>query len=210
MKYIFATHNPGKVEQIQLIMKLYNIDMQVLSQKDIGFDREVIEDGETFEENSNIKAKVLYDFCKEKGIDDAFVFADDSGLCVDALDGNPGVYSDRFAGEHPTQDENLNLLFEKLKDKKTMEERSAKFVSVFTGYLPDGTKLVSRGECKGSIALKRGIKPAKLTYNPVFVPDGFDKPIGDMSEEEFKKVKHHRELAFEGLLQKLKEIETNI
>ena len=66
MKYIFATHNPGKVEQIQLIMKLYNIDMQVLSQKDIGFDREVIEDGETFEENSNIKAKVLYDFCKEK------------------------------------------------------------------------------------------------------------------------------------------------
>lgn len=206
MRYIFATNNPGKVEQIEMIMRLYNIHIKVESQKSIGFNQEVIEDGETFEDNSNLKATALYNFCKEKGMDDFVVFADDSGLCVDALGGRPGVYSDRYASEHATIDENLNKLFEELKDKKTKEERSAKFVSVFTGYLADGTKLVSRGECKGSIALQRG-KPSKLTYNPVFIPDGFDKPMGDLSDEEFKRVKHHRETAFEGLLKQLSDLE---
>ena len=208
MRYIFATGNTGKVEQIEMIMRLYNIHIKVEPQKSIGFTEEVIEDGETFEENSNLKATALYNYCKSKGMTDFVVFADDSGLCVDALGGRPGVYSDRYASEHATIDENLNKLFEDLKDKKTKEERSAKFVSVFTGYLADGTKIVSRGECEGSIALQRG-KPSRLTYNPVFIPEGFDKPMGDLTDEEFKKVKNHREKAFEGFLDQLKEIEKN-
>ena len=208
MRYIFATGNAGKVEQIEMIMRLYNIHIKVEPQKSIGFTEEVIEDGKTFEENSNIKATALFNYCKSIGMKDFVVFADDSGLCVDALDGRPGIYSDRYAGEHATIDENLDKLLEELKDKKTKEERSAKFVSVFTGYLSDGTPIVSRGECKGSIALQRG-KPSNLTYNPVFIPEGFDKPMGDLSDEEFKKVKHHREMAFEGFLEQLKELEKN-
>lgn len=209
MRYIFATHNRGKVEQVEKILRqLLRSDIKIESSKDIGFTDEIIEGGESFEANSELKAKTLYDYCKGRIKEDFIVFADDAGMCVDALGGRPGVFSDRYAGEHATQEENLTKLFKELEDKKTKEERSAHFVSVFTGFLSDGTKIVSKGVCKGYIATKRGEKPDKLTYGPVFVPDGFDKTLSDLTDEEFAKLEktHHRVLAFEGLVEQYKQL----
>ena len=203
MRYIFATHNRGKVEQVEKILRqLLKLDIKIETSNDVGYTDEIVEGGESFEANSDLKANTLYNYCKSKMKEDFFVFADDAGMCVDALNGAPGVYSDRYAGEHVGQEENLTKLFKELEDKKTKEERSAQFVSVFTGYLSDGTKFVSRGECKGYIATERGKKPDKLTYGPVFVPNGFDKTLSDFTDEEFAKLEqtHHRVLAFEGLI----------
>lgn len=205
-KLIFSTKNQGKVEQVRHLLEINNIEgVSIISEKDVGFTDEVIEDGKTFEENSEKKARTLYNFCINNGIDldGTVIFADDSGLCVDKLDGAPGIYSARFAGEGATDEEKRNEIIRVMKEYKTKEERSASFVTVMTGILPDGNVVVSRGECRGSVAKEVGKTYSKLTYNPIFVPNGFDKPISEMSEEEFKKVPHHREMALLGLIKQL-------
>lgn len=205
-KLIFSTKNQGKVEQVKHLLEINNIEgVSIISEKEVGFTDEVIEDGKTFEENSEKKARTLYNFCINNGIDldGTVIFADDSGLCVDKLDGAPGIYSARFAGEGATDEEKRNEIIRVMKEYKTKEERSASFVTVMTGILPDGNVVVSKGECRGSVAEEVGKTYSKLTYNPIFVPEGFDKPISEMSEEEFKKVPHHREMALLGLIKQL-------
>lgn len=205
-KLIFSTKNKGKIEQVRHLLEINNIEgVSVISEKDVGFTEEVIEDGKTFEENSEKKARTLYNFCLNNGIelDKTVIFADDSGLCVDKLDGAPGIYSARFAGEGATDEEKRNEIIKVMKEYKTKEERSASFVTVMTGILPNGNTVVSRGECKGSVAMEVGKTHSKLTYNQLFVPEGFNKPISEMSEEEFKKVPHHREMALLGLIKQL-------
>ncbi len=203
MKVIFATGNKGKIEQVKEIIKLNGLDMDIISEKDVGFDVDVEETGETFEENSKIKALALQKFCNENNVDYDLVIADDAGLCVESLGGKPGVYSARWAGENKTNEEKLDFLLDKMKDYKEPEQRKAMFVSVITGVLPNDKILVSRGECHGRVADKYNIV-CKLTYNPIFIPDGFDKPIGEMEEEEFKQVHNHREKAVRGLIEMLK------
>ena len=83
-----------------------------------------------------------------------------------------------------------------------MQDRSCKFVCVLTAILPDGEKIVARGECYGTIALKHG-KLGGLTYGPIFIPKGFDKPMGDMKEEEYAEVHNHRDLAMRELIKKI-------
>jgi len=205
MKILFGTGNLGKLEQMKEIIKLNNFDVDIISLKDINFNEDIVEDGKTFEENSEIKAKAISKFCKKNNIEERIILTDDSGLCVDKLNGEPGVYTARYAGENPTQLENISKLLENMEQYTNMEDRTCKFVTVLTAVLPNGEKIVARGECKGTVALKPG-KLGGLTYGPIFIPFGFDKPMGDMVEEEFRNVHNHRDLAMNQIINELKKI----
>ena len=98
MKMIYGTSNLNKVKDIKSIIKAHGADMEVISLKDIGFTGEIVEDGETFEENSEIKAVAVKQFCDKNNIEYDIITTDDAGLCVDCLNGEPGVYSARYAG----------------------------------------------------------------------------------------------------------------
>jgi XTP/dITP diphosphohydrolase len=205
MKILFGTGNLGKLNQMKEIIRLNDLDVDLISLKDINFNENIIEDGETFEENSAIKANAIQKFCEKNNITGRVILTDDSGLCVDKLNGDPGVYTARYAGENPTQMENITKLLNNMEKYPNMEDRTCKFVTVLTAVLQTGEKIVARGECKGTIALKPG-KLGGLTYGPVFIPDGFDKPMSDMDEEEFRSVHNHRDLAMNEIVKKLKEL----
>lgn len=163
MKLVLASNNAHKLEELRAMLSKLN--MEVISQREAGISIEPVEDGQTFEENSYIKAKTIMDACGLPTI------ADDSGLMVDALDGAPGVYSARFGGEKCATDrERLEYLLEMMKEVPD-EKRGAKFVSVITMLTPDGKKIVARGECFGNI-LHEAHGCNGFGYDPVFfVPE---------------------------------------
>lgn len=198
MKIIYGSSNVNKVKDIKSIIKAHGANIEVISLKDIGFTGEIVEDGETFEENSEIKATAVKQFCDKNQIEYDIITTDDAGLCVDCLNGEPGVYSARYAGEHATQEESLGKLLRNI-EKTGDTKRTAKFVCVLTSFLKDGTKIVSRGECNGKIA-KQVKKLGGLTYSPVFIPDGYDVPMSELSAEEYEKAHNHRDKAFSQLL----------
>ena len=198
MKMIYGSSNVNKVKDIKSIIEAHGADIEVISLKDIGFTGEIVEDGETFEENSEIKATAVKQFCDKNQIEYDIITTDDAGLCVDCLNGEPGVYSARYASEHATQEENLSKLLSNI-EKTGDTKRIAKFVCVLTSFLKDGTKIVSRGECNGKIA-KQVKKLGGLTYSPVFIPDGYDVPMSELSAEEYEKAHNHRDKAFSQLL----------
>ena len=204
MKILYGTGNKGKLNQMEKIIKVNNFDAQIMSLKDIGFDKDIVEYGETFEENSKIKAVAIREFCEKNNLHDVIIVTDDAGICVEALNGRPGVYSARYAGDHASQDIVLNKLLTELKDVK-MEDRTAEFVCVLTASLPNGEYIVSRGAVKGKVAIRLGTLGG-LTYEPAFIPDGFDKPMSEMSLEEFAKVKNHRDISMINLFTKLQEL----
>ncbi len=201
MKMIYGSSNVNKVKDIKSIIKAHGAEIEVISLKDIGFSSEIIEDGETFEENSEIKATAVKEFCNKNNIEYDIITTDDAGLCVDCLGGEPGVYSARYAGEHATQEENLGKLLTNI-EKTGDTKRTAKFVCVLTSFLKDGTKIVSRGECNGRIA-KQVKKLGGLTYSPVFIPNGYDVPMSELSAEEYEKAHNHRDKAFSKLLEQI-------
>ena len=201
MKMIYGISNLNKVKDIKSIIKAHGADMEVISLKDIGFTGEIVEDGKTFEENSEIKAVAVKQFCDKNNIEYDIITTDDAGLCVDCLNGEPGVYSARYAGEKATQEECLKKLLSNI-EKTGDTGRRAKFVCVLTSFLKDGTKIVSRGECNGKIA-KEVKKLGGLTYSPVFIPDGYDVPMSELSAEEYEKAHNHRDKAFSQLLEQI-------
>lgn len=204
MRILYGTGNKAKVEAMRKIIRIHGFDVELLTTKDVGFDKEIVEDGTTFEENSEIKANAIKEFCKANNINDVLVLTDDAGLCVDALNGEPGVYTGRYAGDHATQIENIDKLLGKMKDFEG-DQRKATFVCVLTMILENGEKIVARGECFGTIAKEHGVLGG-LTYGPVFVPQGFDKPMNDLDEDEFASVHNHRDLAALEIMSKLKEL----
>ena len=204
MRILYGTGNKAKVEAMRKIIRIHGFDVELLTTKDVGFDKEIVEDGTTFEENSEIKANAIKEFCKENNINDVLVLTDDAGLCVDALNGEPGVYTGRYAGDHATQIENIDKLLGKMKGFEG-DQRKATFVCVLTMILENGEKIVARGECFGTIAKEHGVLGG-LTYGPVFVPQVFDKPINDLDEEEYASVHNHRDLAALEIMSKLKEL----
>ena len=205
MKILYGTGNKAKVESMKKIIEVHGFDAELFTIKDVGFDQEVEENGKTFEENSEIKALAIKDFCEKNNINDKIIITDDAGLCVDVLNGEPGIYTGRYAGENPTQIENITKLLNNMKDYTNLKDRTCRFVCVLTAILPNGEKIVARGECKGTIALEHGTLGG-LTYGPVFIPDGFEKPMGDMEEDEYASVHNHRDLAMNELMQKFKEL----
>lgn len=203
MKILYGTSNKGKIDEINRIIRLEGLDADVITLKNINFNEEIIENGETFEENSMIKAEAIKKFCDKNNIDYEIIITDDAGLCVDYLNGRPGVYSARYAGENATQEQILNKLLDEMKDAKEEAQRTSAFVCVLSGILKDGTKIVKRGETKGKIAYQIS-KLGGLTYNPVFIPNGFNKTVVEMEDDEFQRVHNHRMAAIEALLIELK------
>ncbi|MFY9286095.1 MAG: XTP/dITP diphosphatase [Tissierellaceae bacterium] len=187
-KLILSTNNRHKVEEIKNILK--GLPIEVLSKQDVGLDFEVDEDGQTLEENSLKKAQAL------AARVDYMVMADDSGLFVDALDGAPGVYSSRYAGEEGN-DENNNLrLLEELKDVP-LEERGARFITVMSLITEDKEVFTIKGECKGHIGFEaRGSKG--FGYDPLFIPEGYSKTFAELGEDVKNKISH-RAKALEGV-----------
>lgn len=173
MKIVFATSNPHKLHELNEICADSDIEFVLPSE---GF--APIENGSTFEENSLIKAKEAFRVSK------TYSLADDSGLCVEALDGAPGLYSARYAG---TQDEKIEKLLGELKG---FENRRAKFVCCVT-LLDDKGEMIFQtvGECHGSIVKERkGING--FGYDPIFKADNYDCTIAELSEEEKNKISH--------------------
>ncbi len=195
MRIVAATQNKHKIEEMSAITAAFG--MQMVSRKEAGVpDFEIEEDGETFEENSEKKAFEIMMACKEISI------ADDSGLMVDALDGAPGVYSARFAGEECDDEKNNQKLLLLMKDVPK-EKRTAKFVSVITMVYPDGEKIVARGECRGHILYEERGKNG-FGYDPLFMPEGFQQSFAEISAEEKNKISH-RAIALQKLRERLNE-----
>ncbi len=190
MKIIFATQNKGKAKEVKDLFA--NTMFEVFSLYDLGNNIEIEETGETLYENALIKAKAVYQIYKVP------VISDDSGLMIDQLDGRPGVYSARYAGENCTYDDNNNKVLEEL--KLFPSPHNAKFACCALYY--DGEKEVySIGEFKGKIIDdKRGTNG--FGYDPIFVPDGYELTLAELTLEEKNKVSH-RALAFSELKKQL-------
>ena len=186
---VAATGNLHKLREIAEIMEPFG--MKVITKADAGAaDLDVEETGTTFEENSKLKAEAIM---LATGLP---AIADDSGLETDALQGAPGVYSARFSGENATDESNNEKLLELMKDTPDAE-RGARFVSVVTLCYPDGTVLSARGECPGRI-LRAPRGNGGFGYDPLFVPEGFERTYAEITAEE-KNAISHRANALAGL-----------
>lgn len=175
MKVVFATNNPNKLEEVQELLPFFN----VIGLKDIGCNEDIPETKNTLEGNAKLKAA----FVKESfGFN---CFSDDTGLEVEALNGAPGVYSARYAGESANADDNMNKLLEALKNKVN---RKAQFRTVIALNF-DGEELTFEGICKGTI-LENRIGEKGFGYDPIFVPDGFNKTFAEMSLEQKSTISH--------------------
>ena len=192
MKIIAATKNKGKIKEISNI--LGKLGFEVESQQDAGYDVDVLETGDTFEKNALIKARAIAMLCDE------LVLADDSGLCIDALDGKPGVYSARYAGEDATDADKVNKILEELKSKK---DRTARFVTSVAFIFPNGKEITASGEVKGYITAEP-LGENGFGYDPIFYSDELKKTFAQASDEEKNSVSH-RGRALMALSKKLKD-----
>ncbi|MBE6771902.1 MAG: RdgB/HAM1 family non-canonical purine NTP pyrophosphatase [Ruminococcaceae bacterium] len=183
MDYIIATHNMKKRDEMQRI--LAPLGIRVLLAEEAGIElTDAEETGTTFEENAFIKAE---SGCRESGMP---CIADDSGLAVDYLDGAPGVYSARYAGEHGNDDANNKKLLKALEGVED-SKRGAAFVSVACCVYPDGKKLIARGECRGFIGYEE-IGNGGFGYDPLFLPVeyGGEKTMAQLTAEEKDAISH--------------------
>ena len=185
---VAASQNKHKIVEIEEITKKFG--MKIVPRDEAGVPNvDIVEDGETFEENSYKKAFEIMKLCNN------ITIADDSGLEVDCLNGAPGVYSARFAGEICDDSRNNAKLISLIKDVP-YEERTGRFVSVITMVYPDGRKIVARGECEGHIILEaRG--NGGFGYDPHFVPLGWDKTFAELSSSEKNKISHRAKALIE-------------
>ena len=174
---VVASNNKGKLKEIKAILGgVYN----VVAMAELGFTDEIVEDGTTFYENALIKAKAV---SVALGVD---ALADDSGLCVTALDGAPGIYSARYSGEHGNDKDNNNLLLKNLADKT---DRSAKFVSSVVLYTTNGEIYHGYGETHGTILFNEEGTNG-FGYDPLFYSNDLNKPFGLASSQEKNAVSH--------------------
>lgn len=192
LRFVLASKNKKKLTEMQTI--LGELGIRVLSQAEAGVDCDPDETGTTFEENAVIKATEVM---RASGLP---AIADDSGLMVEALGGEPGVHSARYGGSHDRSDEfRTNLLLKNMEDKR---DRAAKYVSVIAAAFPDGRVLTARGECHGFIA--RDWKGSGgFGYDPIFaLPDG--KRMAELTSEEKNRISH-RGIALREMKEKLME-----
>ena len=178
MKVVLASHNAKKITEMRAILS--QMGVEVLSQRDVGVDLEPEETGTTFEENSLLKARAVMEASGLPAI------ADDSGLCVDALNGAPGVYSARYGGEGLDDTGRYWLLLENMKGQMP---RTAKFVSVITCCFPNGDVLTARGECPGTIAFAPQGEGG-FGYDPVFFVPPLKKTFAQLTAEEKNAISH--------------------
>lgn len=179
-KIVFATGNQNKMREIREILE--GLDAEILSMKEAGIDLEIEEDGATFEENAMIKAKAVATQT------DAIVLADDSGLEIDYLNKEPGVYSARYMGEDTSYEVKNQALLDRLLGVPK-EQRSARFVCAVAAVFPDGTSFVRRGTVEGYI----GDAPAGKNgfgYDPIFYVEEYGCSTAEMSREQKNALSH--------------------
>ncbi|MGN0349646.1 MAG: XTP/dITP diphosphatase [Roseburia sp.] len=177
---IFATGNEGKLREIRQIMA--DMDVEIRSMKEVGITTEVKEDGTTFEENAIIKAKAIAELTKE------IVLADDSGLEIDYLNGEPGVYSARYMGEKTSYEIKNQAILDRLQGV-AKEQRTARFVCVIAAVFPDGTVRIARGTIEGYI----GEKPAGengFGYDPIFYVEELGCSTAELTDAQKNKISH--------------------
>lgn len=180
MKFIIATNNPKKLRELERILNPLGIEAVSAKEAGVKLD-EVEETGSTFKENAFLKANAAYKLTGMPAI------ADDSGLSVDALNGAPGVYSARYAGENATDEERINKLLLEMKNIPS-DKRTAHFTSSICCILPDGEKISVEGICRGTIAFEpKG--NGNFGYDPVFIYND-DKTFAEMTNEEKDRVSH--------------------
>lgn len=177
---VLASNNQHKLKEFQRILTDYTI----IALHDIEFDREIEETGETFEENALIKAKTIHDYLTEKGLD-YIVVAEDSGLCVDSLNGAPGIYSARYAGGHGDDQKNREKLQKELEGKK----RDAYFICTIMVYYPDGEHKTFVGKTFGKIT-ECELGKKDFGYDCIFYSNDLKKTFGEATEEEKNSVSH--------------------
>ncbi|MEA4933940.1 MAG: XTP/dITP diphosphatase [Lawsonibacter sp.] len=192
MKLVLASKNKKKLAEMNDILS--RLGVEVCSEDEAGVDVEVEETGETFEENSLLKAKTVMEASGMPAI------ADDSGLCVDALNGAPGVYSARYGGAGLDDTARYRLLLENMRGQSP---RTAKFVSVITCCFPNGDVVSARGECPGTVAFAP-MGEGGFGYDPVFFLPQLKKTFAQLSAEE-KNAISHRGKALEAFRVQLEE-----
>ena len=191
-RLVVASSNAHKIHEISQIFP----DFEVVSQKQMGFDVDVAETGATFMENALIKARAA---CAALG---CMVLAEDSGLCVDALGGAPGVYSARYCGHHGSDAENRATL---LKNMQGITDRRAHFTCALALVYPDGREVLAEGHTYGTI-LEKEEGTGGFGYDPLFKSEDLDKTFGCATEEE-KNAVSHRFRGLQTLLKKWQEAE---
>lgn len=195
MELLIASNNPNKIRELKEIL---GNRFETFSLKEKGIVSDPEETGKTFEENSEIKAR----FALEKS--ELATLADDSGLAVDALNGEPGVFSARYSGEDATTEKNNALL---LKNMENVTDRRAKFVCVITLLFPDGRKIQAKGECHGEILTSpRGTNG--FGYDPLFYVPEYKKTFAELTAEE-KNAISHRAVALHAFEERLKNIDND-
>ncbi|MFM1524605.1 MULTISPECIES: RdgB/HAM1 family non-canonical purine NTP pyrophosphatase [Helcococcus] len=197
MKLILSSSNKDKIKEIK---KIIGDNHELLLKSDLNLeDFDVEETGETLRENAYIKAKALFDLTHEN------VIADDTGLFVEALDWNPGVYTARFAGENATYDDNNEKMLKELSHLEDLNDRRAYFMTTICLITKDEEVYYVEGKLEGFISPeKRGDN--KFGYNPIFIVKDFNRTLAEMSDEERTTINHRRR-AIENLKVILEELE---
>lgn len=195
MRIIFATGNEGKMREIRMIME--DLGLEILSMKEAGLWAEVDENGTTFEENAVIKAKGIAAICQD------IVLADDSGLEIDALNKEPGVYSARYMGEDTSYRIKNQNLIDRLEGVPE-EERTARFVCAIAAVLPDGSVLETKAAMEGRIGYEERGENG-FGYDPIFMLPEYGKSTAEIDPEEKNKLSH-RGKALRLMKEKLKEV----
>ena len=179
-RIIFATGNAGKMKEIREI--LGDMDAEILSMKEAGIQTDIAENGTTFEENARIKAKAVAQFTKD------IVLADDSGLEIDYLNKEPGIYSARYMGEDTSYTIKNQSIIDRLAGAKG-EERAARFACDIAAVLPDGTVIHTEGFMEGRIA-EQPAGHEGFGYDPIFYVDEFGCSTAELTEEQKNQISH--------------------
>ncbi|MGV8906669.1 MAG: RdgB/HAM1 family non-canonical purine NTP pyrophosphatase [Acetobacterium sp.] len=179
---LLATGNQNKAREIKALL---DNNFEVVTMKDFGIDIDIIEDGLTYEENALIKVRALKSYVKGK---DIILMGDDSGLSVDCLDGAPGIYSARYAGEDVDYAANNKKLLNVMKDVPK-EKRGASFITAIAIIFPDGRELTCLGEVRGMIAFEYHGKSG-FGYDPIFIHQETGKSYAEMTNDEKNKLSH--------------------
>lgn len=194
MEIVIASRNKHKISELEALLSKYIDGVKLLSLDDVGFYGDIEEDGNSFLENAFIKARAAAKSGK-------ISVGDDSGLCVNALDGAPGIFSARYAGDHGNDDANNAKLLSELADK---EDKSAAFVCTIACVLPDGREFSVEGVAEGVIIEKASGKGG-FGYDPIFYYPPLKKTFADLTAEEKNSISH-RGRAVEAFAKKLCEI----
>ena len=180
-RIVFATGNENKMTEIRMILS--NLGMPVYSMKELGVEADIVEDGISFEENAEIKARAI-----SRLLPDDIVLADDSGLEIDYLDKAPGIYSARFAGEDTSYDVKNCILLDKLEGIPD-EERTARFVCAVAAAFPDGSVETVRGTIEGTIA-KEMLGENGFGYDPIFYVPEYGCTTAQMDPDKKNELSH--------------------